>query len=68
MSTAGTSPSIRLFPSAMFEALPDHDPDIASHEVSEDGVMWRPFDPERDVGKTLHRRIKFAPVEEERTG
>ena len=48
----------------MLEAPPDHDPDIASHEVSEDGVVWRPFDPERDAGKTLHHRIKFAPVEE----
>jgi hypothetical protein len=48
----------------MFEALPDTDPDIESHEVSEDGVMWRPYDPERDVGKTLHRRIKFAPIED----
>lgn len=51
----------------MFDALPDTDPDIASHEVSEDGVMWRPFDPERDAGKTLHRRIKFAAIEEDRT-
>lgn len=45
----------------MFELSPIDDPDIARHEVSEDGVVWRPFDPQRDAGKTLHRRIEFAP-------
>jgi hypothetical protein len=64
MSAAGNNPPVSPFLSAMLEAPPDHDPDIASHEVSEDGVVWRPFDPERDAGKTLHHRIKFAPVEE----
>jgi hypothetical protein len=65
MSAAGTNAPVPPFLSAMFEALPEHDPDIASHEVSEDGVAWRPFEPERDVGRTLHRRIKFAPVGKE---
>ena len=49
----------------MFEALPANDPDIDRHEVSGDGVMWRPFDPARDTGRTLHRRIVFAAVEAE---
>jgi hypothetical protein len=40
---------------------PDGDADIASYEVSEDGVTWRPFDPSRDNGQALHRRIEFAP-------
>jgi hypothetical protein len=48
----------------MFDSLPTDDPDIARHEVSEDGVTWRPFDPERDAGKTLHGRIEFAPPAE----
>jgi hypothetical protein len=37
------------------------DPDIARYEVSEDGVSWRPYDPGRDDGQPLHRRIEFAP-------
>jgi hypothetical protein len=41
------------------------DPDIARHEVSEDGVAWRPYDPTRDYGLNLHRRIEFAPPREE---
>ncbi len=41
------------------------DPDIARHEVSEDGVAWRPYDPARDYGLNLHRRIEFAPPREE---
>jgi hypothetical protein len=65
MSVAGTSSHIAPFHLAMFDALPSDDPDIASHEVSEDGLMWRPFDPERDQGRTLHRRIKFAAVDDE---
>lgn len=36
------------------------DPEIARHEVSEDGISWRPYDPERDNGKRLHTRIVFA--------
>lgn len=38
----------------------EHD-DIASYEVSEDGVSWRPFDPARDQNGPLHKRIVFAP-------
>lgn len=45
----------------MFEISPNDDPEIARHEVSEDGLNWRPFDAKRDAGKTLHRRIEFAP-------
>ena len=37
------------------------EPDIASYQVSEDGVTWRPYDPRRDRDRTLHRRIEFAP-------
>jgi hypothetical protein len=36
------------------------DPDIACYQVSEDGVTWRAFDPARDLGQRLHRRIEFA--------
>ena len=36
------------------------DEDIASYEVSEDGVVWRPFNPVTDRQLTLHRRILFA--------
>jgi hypothetical protein len=54
---------------AMFEAeslSPEQEePGIARHEVSEDGVNWRPYDPARDRGRTLHRRIEFAAEEEE---
>jgi hypothetical protein len=39
--------------------------DIAAYEVSEDGVTWRPFDPLVDEGRTLHRRIEFAPPSED---
>jgi len=39
---------------------PEEEPEIARHEVSEDGVTWRPYDPQRDRGRTLHRRIEFA--------
>lgn len=49
----------------MFEAshdiAPASDAEIALHEVSEDGVSWRPFDPKRDGGQNLHKRIHFAP-------
>jgi hypothetical protein len=37
------------------------DGEIASYEVSEDGLRWRPFDPDTDEGRLLHRRIEFAP-------
>ncbi|MDX2274077.1 MAG: hypothetical protein NW206_01390 [Hyphomonadaceae bacterium] len=33
---------------------------IAKHEVSEDGVHWRPFDPQQDRNRVLHSRIEFA--------
>lgn len=36
------------------------DPDIALYQVSEDGVTWRVYDPARDEGQRLHRRIQFA--------
>ena len=42
-----------------------HDADIARWEVSEDGVNWRPYDPKRDTGPLLHKRIEFAPPPEE---
>jgi hypothetical protein len=52
---------------AMNEPLfqsPHDDQDIARHEVSEDGIKWRPFDPKLDYGPVLHRRIEFrAPRE-----
>lgn len=36
--------------------------EIARHEVSEDGVNWRPYDPVRDSRHgILHQRIEFAP-------
>jgi len=38
------------------------EPDIARYEVSEDGVIWRPYDPERDRNQLLHKRIEFAPL------
>ncbi|HRK63016.1 MAG TPA: hypothetical protein PLN53_01405 [Terricaulis sp.] len=38
--------------------MAEHD-DIASYEVSEDGVHWRPFDPARDQNGPLHKRIVF---------
>ena len=54
---------------AMFEAesLPaeQDEPAIARHEVSEDGVNWRPFDPMRDRGRLLHRRIEFAAEDDD---
>lgn len=38
----------------------DTESDIASYEVSEDGVTWRPYDPARDSDERLHSRIVFA--------
>ena len=49
----------------MFDAHRTEDPEIERYDVSEDGVMWRPFDATRDQGRTLHRRIKFAVVDDE---
>jgi hypothetical protein len=49
----------------MFDAArtisPASDDEIARHEVSEDGVMWRDYDPVRDRERALlHKRIVFA--------
>lgn len=41
--------------------MAEHD-DIASYEVSEDGVTWRPFDRVRDQHGPLHKRIVFAAL------
>ncbi|MBL8536824.1 MAG: hypothetical protein JNM59_05415 [Hyphomonadaceae bacterium] len=41
------------------------DDGIASYEVSEDGVTWRPFNPATDKALRLHRRIQFAPLEDD---
>jgi hypothetical protein len=41
------------------------DPDIARHEVSDDGVTWRPYDPARDASELLHTRIVFAEPHDE---
>lgn len=67
MSVAGTSSPIRLFPFAMFDAQRTEEPEIDRYDVSEDGVMWRPYDPDRDQGRTLHRRIKFAAIDDEQS-
>ena len=42
------------------------DPDIARHDVSEDGITWRPYDPELDRWRSLHQRIEFAAPRDER--
>lgn len=44
------------------------EPEIARHEVSEDGVNWRPYDPARDQNQMLHKRIEFAPLPSESRG
>ena len=55
----------------MFEpsASPSDDAtvEIARHEISEDGVTWRPYDPALDDGRLLHKRIIFAAPAEERS-
>jgi len=50
---------------AVLDNFDSDDRDIALYEVSEDGVHWRPFDPLHDHGRTLHRRIQFAPPTED---
>ncbi|PZO56141.1 MAG: hypothetical protein DCF16_00130 [Alphaproteobacteria bacterium] len=45
----------------MFDADPTSDPDIASYQVSEDGMIWRPYDAARDRLAIMHKRIEFAP-------
>jgi hypothetical protein len=67
MSGLGTSPHVTPFPLAMFDAHRTEDPEVERYDVSEDGVMWRPFDATRDQGRTLHRRIKFAAVDDEQS-
>ena len=42
------------------------DADISRHEVSEDGVTWRPYDPQRDSSELLHTRIVFAEPQDDR--
>lgn len=44
------------------------EPEIACYQVSEDGVNWRPYDPARDNGQLLHKRIEFAPPSAEVSG
>jgi hypothetical protein len=39
--------------------------EIARYEVSEDGRVWRSYDPARDDGRLLHKRIEFAPPADE---
>jgi hypothetical protein len=61
----GTGAQVRLLAHAMNECRETSaDVEIARHEVSEDGVHWRPYDPERDRGQLLHKRIEFAPPRE----
>jgi hypothetical protein len=50
-----------MFEAALTQSHDDINVEIARHEVSEDGVNWRPYDPTRDAGHTLHKRIEFAP-------
>ena len=49
----------------MFDATVT-DPEIARYEVSEDGVNWRPYDSARDKDPLLHKRLEFAPIDEEK--
>lgn len=44
----------------MFDCIANFDDEIAAHEVSDDGVTWRPYDPSRDTSELLHTRIVFA--------
>lgn len=44
-----------------------HDEDIASYEVSEDGSVWRPYNPATDKQLTLHTRIQFVTLRAEDT-
>jgi hypothetical protein len=41
------------------------DIDISRHEVSEDGVTWRPYDPARDSSELLHTRIVFGDPQDD---
>jgi hypothetical protein len=64
---AGNPAHLAPFPFAMFDHTDrdSADIDIDRHEVSEDGVTWRPYDPARDNGKLLHTRIIFAAPHDE---
>lgn len=44
----------------MFDCIANDDADIALHEVSDDGVTWRPYDAARDTSELLHTRMYFA--------
>lgn len=44
----------------MFDCTDIIETEIALHEVSEDGVNWRPYDPARDTSELLHTRMFFA--------
>jgi hypothetical protein len=63
----GTWADLAPFPLAMFDCtdLNTADADIACHEVSEDGVNWRPYDPTRDNSELRHTRIVFADPRDE---
>lgn len=51
-----------MFEATSIQALEDA-AEIARHEVSEDGVTWRLYDPARDNTRPiLHQRIEFAPL------
>jgi hypothetical protein len=59
-----------MFPGAMFDTPINQDDtaEIAQHEVSEDGVTWRSYDPVRDnSAPLLHQRIVFAEPGDSRT-
>ena len=38
--------------------------EIDRYDVSEDGEHWRPYDPQNDRHRLLHKRIVFAPSED----
>ena len=48
------------FPLAMFDCTDVTEAEIERHEVSDDGVNWRPYDPARDTSELLHKRMFFA--------
>lgn len=49
----------------MFDCTDITEAEIAQHEVSEDGVNWRPYDAARDTSELLHTRIVFADPQDE---
>lgn len=44
----------------MFDCTDLADAEIERHEVSDDGMNWRPYDPSRDTSELLHTRMFFA--------